>query len=254
MWFSLFLPGLATMSAPIPLGGTSNHFRRDVLEELGAWDPHNVTEDADLGIRLHREGYTVRILDSVTLEEANSDFVNWIKQRSRWYKGYLQTWLVHLRHPRRLVREMGWKGFVQFNLFVGGTPVLAVLNPLFRFMTLYWFVGPEHWANAGHTSSHPAFIKDMFPAPVFYLGLVCFVFGNFITAYLTILTSRLMKRTDLLWAALLVPLYWVMMSIAAIKALIQLISAPTFWEKTTHGLDAAMHRPLKGGKEVGVPT
>ena len=123
MWFTFFLPGLASMGAPIPLGGTSNHFRRGVLRALGGWDPYNVTEDADLGIRMYREGYRVRVLESNTLEEANSDFVNWVKQRSRWYKGYLQTFLVHMRSPRQLRREMGWKGTAHFCVFVGGTPV-----------------------------------------------------------------------------------------------------------------------------------
>ena len=120
MWFSFFLPGLASLRAPIPLGGTSNHFRRLALRSLGGWDPYNVTEDADLGIRMFREGYTVRVLESVTLEEANSDFVNWVKQRSRWYKGYLQTFFVHMRSPRELVREMGWSGVAHFWIFVAG--------------------------------------------------------------------------------------------------------------------------------------
>jgi glycosyltransferase involved in cell wall biosynthesis len=122
-WFTQFLPQLSRVEAPIPLGGTSNHFRRELLVQLGAWDPYNVTEDADLGIRLHRQGYRVAVLDSVTYEEANTDFVNWIKQRSRWYKGYAQTYLVHMRHPIRLLRDVGLAGFVRFNLFVGGTPV-----------------------------------------------------------------------------------------------------------------------------------
>ena len=128
------------MNAPIPLGGTSNHFRRVALQALGAWDPYNVTEDADLGIRMFREGYTVRVLESSTFEEANSDFVNWMKQRSRWLKGYLQTFAVHLRQPRELKRELGWKGMMHFVMFVGGTPILAIVNPIFWLMTILWFV------------------------------------------------------------------------------------------------------------------
>jgi cellulose synthase/poly-beta-1,6-N-acetylglucosamine synthase-like glycosyltransferase len=239
MWFSLLLPGLVSLRAPVPLGGTSNHFRRDVLEAIGAWDPHNVTEDADLGIRFEREGFRVRVLESVTLEEANSDFVNWVKQRSRWYKGYLQTWIIHMRHPMQLLRDLGLMGFLQFNLFVGATPCLSILNPIFWVMTVIWFVG------------HPHIIKATFPAPVFYLGLICWSLGNFTIAYLTIICCRIIKRVDLLWAALLVPLYWVMMSIAAAKALIQLVSAPTFWEKTAHGLDARGQPVPAGGGEAG---
>jgi cellulose synthase/poly-beta-1,6-N-acetylglucosamine synthase-like glycosyltransferase len=236
MWFSLLLPGLVSFRAPVPLGGTSNHFRRHALEEMGAWDPHNVTEDADLGIRFEREGFRVRILESTTLEEANSDFVNWVKQRSRWYKGYLQTWIIHMRHPIQLFRELGAMGFLQFNLFIGATPGLAILNPIFWALTIVWFV------------AHPTLIRAIFPAPVFYTGLLCWSLGNFAIAYMTVISCRMIKRVELLWSALLVPLYWVMMSIAATKALIQLVSAPTFWEKTAHGLDPTEHH---GSTDVG---
>jgi cellulose synthase/poly-beta-1,6-N-acetylglucosamine synthase-like glycosyltransferase len=231
MWFSLFLPGLASLRSPIPLGGTSNHFRRPVLEELGAWDPHNVTEDADLGIRMARMGYRCGVLDSVTYEEANSDFVNWVKQRSRWYKGYLQTALIHLRQPRRLWREVGPVGVAEILLFVLGTPLLATLNPLFWLLNVAWFVGRPH------------IIKELFPAPIYYVGTLLWVVGNFLIAYMTVLTCRYMKRFDLIWAALLVPLYWGMMAVAGVKAFWQLFVTPTLWEKTTHGLDDRLPRP-----------
>jgi cellulose synthase/poly-beta-1,6-N-acetylglucosamine synthase-like glycosyltransferase len=224
MWFTFFLPGLASMGAPIPLGGTSNHFRRGVLRALGGWDPYNVTEDADLGVRMYREGYRVRVLESNTLEEANSDFVNWVKQRSRWYKGYLQTFLVHMRSPAQFRREMGWRGTAHFCIFVGGTPFIALLNPAFWVMAVVWFV------------AHPHFLQQIFPGPLYYLGLICWALGNFLLAYLTILSCRITRRRDLLWAALMVPLYWVMMSLASVKAYWQLAGSPTFWEKTSHGL------------------
>jgi len=233
MWFSFFLPGLASMRAPIPLGGTSNHFRRLALRSLGGWDPYNVTEDADLGIRMFREGYTVRVLESITLEEANSDFVNWVKQRSRWYKGYLQTFFVHLRRPVELFREMGWKGMAHFAIFVGGTPLLAILNPLFWTMTVVWF------------AAHPALLQRIFPAPVYYAGLVSWAFGNFLLAYLTLLSCRITRRGEFLWGALSVPVYWVMMSMAGVKALWQLAGTPTLWEKTVHGLQ---RKPVVAGE------
>jgi cellulose synthase/poly-beta-1,6-N-acetylglucosamine synthase-like glycosyltransferase len=214
MWFSFFLPGLASVNAPIPLGGTSNHFRRTALRALGGWDPFNVTEDCDLGVRMFREGYRVKVLDSITLEEANSDFVNWVKQRSRWYKGYLQTFLIHLRSPARVTKEMGWRGVLHMSAFVGATPLLAILNPLFWGMTIVWFV------------AHPQFLLEVFPAPVYYVGLVLWSLGNFLLWYLTLLVT-----------ALLVPIYWIMMSIAAVKAAWQLVVTPSFWEKTVHGLE-----------------
>ena len=104
MHFELVLPAMGAAESPIPLGGTSNHFVTSMLRELGAWDPFNVTEDADLGIRLHREGYRTAMIDSTTLEEANSQVPNWIRQRTRWNKGYIQTWLVHMRNPFALLR------------------------------------------------------------------------------------------------------------------------------------------------------
>lgn len=224
MWFAMLLPGLVHLGAPVPLGGTSNHFRREILAELGGWDPYNVTEDADIGIRLARRGYFCGMLDSITLEEANSDFVNWVKQRSRWYKGYLQTALIHLRHPRDLHRNLGWRGLLQVILFVFGTPALAMLNPIFWVLTVLWFVASPH------------FVKALFPAWLYYPAVASWVFGNLVVAYLTILTCRLSSRYRLIIAALLVPAYWVMMAVAAIKAFWQLIASPNFWEKTVHGL------------------
>jgi cellulose synthase/poly-beta-1,6-N-acetylglucosamine synthase-like glycosyltransferase len=224
-WFTQFLPGLVHTGAPIPLGGTSNHFHKDVLLEVGGWDPYNVTEDADLGLRLKRLGYEVGVLQSVTLEEANSDFINWVKQRSRWYKGYLQTWLLHLRHPVESYRIMGRRGFAVFNLFVGGTPLLALLNPLFWMMTAIWFV------------LQPAFINQLFPGPVFFAALACWIIGNFLILYSFIITAQAETRVSLIKAALLMPFYFVMMSLAAYKALVQLVFTPSYWEKTTHGLN-----------------
>ena len=225
LWFGQLLPGLVKLGAPVPLGGTSNHFRREILVRLGGWDPFNVTEDADLGIRLHRLGFRTGVLDSTTLEEANSDLVNWTKQRSRWYKGYLQTWLVHMRHPRQLWKQLGTRGFIGFNLFVGGTPFLAMLNPVFWALTALWF------------TARPAVILELFPAWLYYTSLVCLVAGNFAFLYTAVVGARVLGRPSLVFAALLSPAYWVMMSVAAIKAMVQLIAAPTFWEKTVHGLD-----------------
>ena len=177
MWFSYFLPGLVSLDAPIPLGGTSNHFRRSSLRTLGGWDPYNVTEDCDLGIRIFREHKQIRVLDSTTMEEANSDFVNWAKQRSRWYKGYLQTFLIHLRSPRELRKEIGLKGVAHLWVFVGGTPIW-LSKPSVWGLTILWFV------------AQPQFVLEIFPAPVYYIGLILWVFGNFLLWYLSVLTAR----------------------------------------------------------------
>jgi cellulose synthase/poly-beta-1,6-N-acetylglucosamine synthase-like glycosyltransferase len=223
-WFPYYLPGLHRQRAPLPLGGTSCHFRRNMLEEVLAWDPFNVTEDADLGIRLHRLGWRSVVLDSTTHEEANSDFVNWVKQRSRWYKGYLQTWLVHMRRPVRTWRELGASGFLGFNLIVGGTPITAIVSPFFWGLTVLWFVG------------HPAFMLAIFPGWLYYAAVFSWVFGNSAIVYIGIIVARECGYPDLVPAALLMPVYWVMMSAAAMKALLQLPRSSTRWEKTAHGL------------------
>ncbi len=224
-WFSLMLPALARIGGPVPLGGTSMHIPRAILQAVGAWDPFNVTEDADLGIRLQRLGYEVAVLDSTTLEEANSDVVNWVRQRSRWYKGYLQTWLVHMRQPVRLWREVGGRAFLGINLLLGAVPLVAVLNPIFWALTVVWFLAQPHA------------LTVLLPAPVYYPALASMLAGNFLALYVSVIAIRVRRRPDLLPAVILSPLYWGLMSIAAIRALAQLLVAPSFWEKSVHGLD-----------------
>jgi cellulose synthase/poly-beta-1,6-N-acetylglucosamine synthase-like glycosyltransferase len=228
-WFGCALPAVARGDTPVPLGGTSMHMRRAILEKIGAWDPFNVTEDCDLGVRLYRMGYRTALLNSTTYEEANSDLINWVKQRSRWYKGYAQTWLVHMRHPLRLKRELGFRGFCGFNLLVGATTLTALVNPVFWVLTLSWFI------------MHPAFIAHLFPSWVYFPGLITMVVGNFLGYYAGLIIVRATGRADLTRAALLVPAYWAMMSIGALRAFLQLLVSPFVWEKTEHGLD---HRLL----------
>lgn len=237
LWFGYLLPGMMVSTSPIPLGGTSNHLRRDILQRIGAWDPFNVTEDADLGLRIASHGYHTAVIDSYTLEEANSDAINWIRQRSRWYKGYLQTWLVHTREPVKLYRTLGLRSFLRFNLVLAGTPIIAVLNLLFWFITMLWFLG------------QPAVVGSVFPALIYFPALFAMIIGNFTVMYMNMIALREDDRSDLLLAALTVPLFWLMMSIAAAKGAYQMIRQPSFWEKTFHGLaerpeDKAAHEQM----------
>jgi cellulose synthase/poly-beta-1,6-N-acetylglucosamine synthase-like glycosyltransferase len=224
MWFDLFLPGLAASNAPIPLGGTSNHFKTDRLRELGAWDPYNVTEDADLGIRMYKSGWQTIVIDSTTYEEANPAFYNWIRQRSRWIKGYIQTYLVHMRHPLALWRAIGPGAFWSFQFTVGGTFFVLLLNPVLWLLTALWFV--THWIT----------IQQIFPAPVFYAGALALFFGNFTFAFLSMTGCLKRGYHGLVKYGLLSPLYWIIMSIAAWKGFLQLFYAASYWEKTKHGL------------------
>lgn len=225
VWFSYLLPGLMRVKAPIPLGGTSNHLRRDVIDDIGAWDPYNVTEDADLGVRIAINDYRTAVLDSITSEEANSDPINWLRQRSRWYKGYLQSWLVHTRHPVRLWRAIGPSAFLRFTLLLAGTPLIACLNAIFWLVLLLWLLG------------QPRAVAHVFPPVIYYPALISLVFGNAVTLYMNLITCREGRDPRLLLACLTVPIYWVMMSIAAVKGTWQLVRNPSYWEKTFHGLE-----------------
>ncbi|MEZ5120366.1 MAG: glycosyltransferase [Solirubrobacterales bacterium] len=239
MHFDLLLPGLDAQDVPIPLGGTSNHFITDRLIDLAAWDPFNVTEDADLGIRLHKAGYKTAMIDSTTLEEANSELGNWIRQRSRWIKGYIQTWLVHMRHPFRLMRQVGFKSWLSFQMVVGGT-FIFLLNPIFwALTTLFFFTESD-------------LIRQIFPSVIFYAAAFQLFIGNFVFMYLNVAGCVQRGYFDLAKYALLSPLYWGLMSLAAWKGFLQLFYRPFYWEKTVHGLDAG-HAPTTPGPHARAP-
>jgi len=223
-WFDLFLPGLDASGAPIPLGGTSNHFKLEALRQVGGWDPFNVTEDADLGLRIFKLGGATVVVDSTTFEEANSVVDNWIRQRSRWVKGYIQTYLVHMRHPILLWRQLGPAGFLSFQLVIGGTFFGFLLNPLLWTLTGVWFV--TEWG----------VIQQIFPTFIYYLGAVSLYVGNFAFAYMNVAGCLRRRYYSLVKWALLSPVYWVLMSIAAWKGFLQLFYRPFYWEKTVHGL------------------
>ena len=226
--FSLVLRGLDRFRLPIPLGGTSNHFRTEALRELGAWDPYNVTEDADLGIRIARRGWGVRMMDSVTEEEANSRIGNWIRQRSRWIKGYYQTWLVHMRAPLQLWRELGTRQFCAFQLTVGFSVLTGLLNPIFWALTcVYLISGPSH-------------ISALFPPVVLYVGVFCMLMGNLLMVYSMMAGCMDRGLYGAVRSMIAIPVYWALMSVAAYKALFQLLrpSRRHYWELTEHGLVA----------------
>jgi cellulose synthase/poly-beta-1,6-N-acetylglucosamine synthase-like glycosyltransferase len=223
-WFDYMLAGLDLGDLPIPLGGTSNHFRTATLIELGGWDPYNVTEDADLGIRASALGYRVGVINSTTMEEANTSIPNFIRQRSRWIKGYMQTTLVHARQPVALIRQIGLRRFLSFVLLIAGTPAtfLGVI-PFYVVTVLTVFLPVQSLA-------------ALFPIWLLWLTLLNFVIGNVVMIYLSMMGPYKRGTFYLVLWALLNPVYWLLHSIASYKALWQLITKPHYWEKTEHGL------------------
>jgi len=236
-WSDFLLPGLDWLRVPIPLGGTSNHFKLSALRQVGAWDPYNVTEDADLGVRLAQEGYTVGVINSTTFEEANGVLPNWIRQRSRWIKGYMQTWLVHMRHPIQLWRSIGTKGFLSFHFIIGAPPLIMLLAPiLWVIALLVWF-----------TSSWD--LGWLFPEPFGTMALFNLAIGYLFLVYFGVIAALKRRYFDLVPVGILLPVYWILHSIAAYKALWQLCFNPHYWEKTEHGTSKVTQSMLEALKE-----
>jgi len=217
--FDTFLPKLAEFDLPLPLGGSSNHFRTAVLREVGGWDPYNVTEDADLGIRLARLGYRSGVIDSTTYEEAPATTWRWLRQRSRWFKGWMQTFLVHMRDPYRLLRELGPSGLATFLFIVGGNALVALAHPLFV-VGFLWHLS----FGSGNILETAAYA-------------VSIVIGYVPSAFLAWcgLGYRGVRGRFriLIWT----PLHWLLLSAAAWWAAFELIAAPSRWNKTEHGAD-----------------
>jgi glycosyltransferase involved in cell wall biosynthesis len=219
-WFGLQLQGLARLGWPVPLGGTTLFLRRDVLERVGGWDAHNVTEDADLGLRLHRAGYRTQVIDTVTDEEATSGLWPWVRQRSRWTKGYMMTYAVHMRQPLALWRDLGGSGFLAVQcLFLGS--VLGALTMPFLFLMIGGMIGLPV---PGMT---PEALRTAGTAMLWLEGVNLLVWTAGI---------RARKHRGLLWVLPLLHVYFLLSSIAALKAMAELVTRPFFWDKTSHGI------------------
>jgi len=222
-WFDYMLPGLDRLKLPIPLGGTSNHFRTEALRQIGGWDPFNVTEDADLGIRASAEGYRVGVVNSTTYEEATSQVGNWIRQRSRWIKGYMQTTLVYARNPIGLVRRVGLKNALGFAMLIGGTPLTFLFTLPLWILFVAWVV-----------FSLP--LDVFYPKVLLTIGVINLFVGNGLMVAINMVGIVRRKYYGLLPFALGNPVYWMLHSFASYKALWQLITKPFYWEKTNHGM------------------
>ncbi len=237
--FDGILPALERYRLPVMLGGTSNHFPRAVLESVHGWDPYNVTEDADLGLRLARGGYHVGVLASTTWEEAPVAYGVWLGQRTRWLKGWMQTYLVHMRQPRRLWRELGVRRFLAFNLLTGGVVLSALVHP-WIYVALAWD------AAAGQA----------FAAREGLLGSVVWWFAafNLLASYgaaiaLGAVAARSRGRGWLVRSSLALPLYWLAISRAAYRGVVGLVFSPHRWEKTAHLGLARISATARAGDE-----
>lgn len=231
-WFRLILPGFEKLRLAVPLGGTTLFFRREILEALGGWDAHNVTEDADLGIRLARHGYRTELLDTVTLEEANCRVLPWIRQRSRWLKGYAMTYAVHMRDPVLLWRQLGAWRFVGFQILFLGTLIQFLLAPI---LWSFWFM----LFGLGH------------PLAAALPGVALLaIAGLFMIAEVTNLAinlSALRARDHRFLRPWTVSLhfYFPLAAFAAYKGCWEMIISPYYWDKTAHGVHDEVTQPTQ---------
>jgi cellulose synthase/poly-beta-1,6-N-acetylglucosamine synthase-like glycosyltransferase len=221
MWYDYFLPGLQSIGSPVPLGGTSNHFVTNALRQTGEWDPYNVTEDADLGMRIYRSGRQTRILDAYTYEEATSTLKAWLKQRARWEKGFLVTLIVHLRHPIKLYKELGARKFIFGITVFFGNFYMPFVNPFLWVLTLLWALN--------------IFSLGDLPMYIWLPAVINLVIGNLIHIAMHFTAAMHSKKYDLALLALFVPFYWILISIATYIASWELLSKPYQWNKTAHG-------------------
>ena len=222
IWFRVLLKGMQRLRLPIPLGGTTAYFRRDLLEAVGGWDAHNVTEDADLGMRLSRFGYRTEVMPQTTMEEANAQMLPWIKQRSRWIKGYMVTWIAHMRQPLSLLRDLGLAGFLTFNVLLLGGVTSYLSIPL---LWALW-IGAFGFDLKGHLGG-----ADL----IWRLAFLSMIFGQIIMVCVASAALFEKDKRGLIPWVFTLPIYWPLGAMAAFKALFEVFFAPYYWDKTKHG-------------------
>lgn len=236
-WWGIVLPGVERAGFAIPLGGTTLFFRRDALEALGRWDAHNVTEDADLGVRLARHGYRTELIDTVTEEEANCRVWPWVKQRSRWIKGYAMTYGVHMRRPRQLLRDLGWWKFFGFQILFLGSLSQFLLAPIL-------------WSFWAFPLGLPHPLRGVMPYELLVILGAVFMATELLTITVGI---QAVSNTKLRWLRFWVPtlhFYYPLASLAALKGFVEIVTKPFYWDKTQHGkfdepeTEPAIPRPL----------
>lgn len=215
IWFRVMLPAFASFSGFIPLGGTSNHFRTQVLRDVGGWDPYNVTEDADLGVRLSRNGHQTKLITPPTFEEAPPKVAAWVKQRGRWIQGHILTFSLHLRAPQRLVKDLGWRELFAFLVGLGIGPMSAIIFVPFTVGLLL--------------TKEP--IVSQFALTWFALGMLGQVIAAIVACYRD-------GRLALLRCIVTLPIYYALQSVAACRAMWRVVFTPSIWDKTDHGCAA----------------
>lgn len=202
--FDFYLFGLDFLNLPILLGGTSNHFKVKELKKIGFWDSYNVTEDAELSIRIYSNNYKIKMLDSLTLEESPIEMIAFIKQRSRWIKGFLQTFFCYVCNYQ----------YKKFNIY---QVIFIIINLLFFALSL--FLGP------------------ILIVLSFFLDIALLKYNLYIFFIYHAIAGLIVSKNNIFnfkYIIFSIPYYFLHM-FAFILAIYDLIKRPFHWRKTEHG-------------------
>jgi cellulose synthase/poly-beta-1,6-N-acetylglucosamine synthase-like glycosyltransferase len=217
MWYDFTIRAISKLQLFFPLGGNSNHFKTEFLKEIGGWDAYNVTEDADLGVVIGRNGYKVAFFESITEEEAPMSFKAWIKQRTRWMKGFMMTFCTHIAQPHRLYKDLGCKNFIIFFVFIFFSFLSFLLIP-FLYVLIFMLYLCEDVSWRAFMFNNWMVVSSLLTTGIYWVVIAKNkVKGIFSTSFLF-------------------PFYWILHSIASFLALMELITKPFYWDKTEHGL------------------
>ncbi|MDR1233495.1 MAG: glycosyltransferase [Puniceicoccales bacterium] len=217
MWYDFTLRAISKLKLFFPLGGNSNHFKTKFLKEWHGWDAYNVTEDADLGVVIGRGGYKMAFLESITEEEAPTTLKAWIKQRTRWMKGFMLTFCGHFASPRELCKNLGFGNFTIFFVFVFFSFLSFLSLPFLCVLALALYL-------RGDNSCHDFLFSGRLAVPFALLT---------VTYWIIAIRNRFQ---GLFLTSFLFPFYWIFHPIASFLAFLELISRPFYWDKTEHGL------------------
>jgi cellulose synthase/poly-beta-1,6-N-acetylglucosamine synthase-like glycosyltransferase len=223
-FYDYYLPGIVRMGVPIPLSGHSTYFRREVIEKVGGWDSYNIAEDCDIGIRIYRHGFkSGMMLDSFSWEQSTTTIPRWLRQRTRWEQGFIQTSLVHLRFPLLLKTELGsWRNFFWFLYLVPGNVILNILHIFHWGLFFLWIF------------THAAFIEFLFPLSTIYFSMLTFIGGNYVLLMFHMLGLYSRRHYTGVKYALGSLVYWIMLGLATFRAAILFFFRPFSWDKTPH--------------------
>jgi glycosyltransferase XagB len=218
-WFKSRLHYQARLGS-IPLGGNTVFFSRDLLNRIGGWDESNLTEDAEIGLRVSSMGERIRVIYDdryVTKEETPPTLAQFIRQRTRWSQGFMQTLRkgVWKQMPTRRQRALAFYTLA----FPHAQALLALYLPFALAMVFL--------VNTPVLVAMVSFLPILFLVAHFLTAVVGLY--EFADAHHLKATPGTVVKMALTWLP-----YQVVLSYAALRALRRQLAGRSDWEKTAH--------------------